>query len=126
MEDKIFGYTREELVDMFEPLSEFEEKVSDMMMDMQKDSNKKVLMDVSTADYKKNVLLWLQQKIEGSKMGKMDKKQVIDWIGSVIGLAFHSGKVYQVKESGMMDDYVKEEADIRVGYFKAKEAGIFK
>ena len=126
MTDKIFGYTREELVDMFEPLSEFEEKVGDMMMDMQKDSNKKTLMLASTADYKKNVVLWLQQKIEGSKMSKRDKEQVIDWIGSVIGLAFNSGKAYQVKESGMMDDYIKEEADIRVGYFKAKEAGILR
>lgn len=119
MEDKIFGYTREELVDMFEPLSDMEDKVNHIVVEKTGCGT-----IVSSADYKKNTLLWLQQKIMDSKMSKKDKEQVIDWIGSTIGLAFHSGKAYQARESGMEDDYIKEEADIRVGYYKAKQYGI--
>lgn len=104
MEDKIFGYTREELVDMFEPLTEIQEKASDMVMDMQKDSNTKRLYVTSTTEYKKNTLLWLQQKIMGTRMSKKDKEEIIDWIGSTINMAFDSGYASHIKETGCVDE----------------------
>ena len=118
MENKIFGYTREELVEMFEPLSEIEEKASDITMDMQKDSNTKRLFCASTADYKKNTLIWLQEKIMGTRMSKNDKQQIIDWIGSTINMAFKSGYSSRIKETGCVDEIAN---DIAKCYLKVEE-----
>ncbi len=116
MKDNIFGFTREELVDMFEPLSEIEEKVNDIVVEKTGWGS-----ITSTADFKKNSLVWLQDKIEGTRMNKADKQQIIDWIGSTIGLAFFSGKAYQTRESGMMDEYIKSYADSRIAQYGNKK-----
>ena len=117
MEDKIFGYAREELVEMFEPLSEIQKKTSDMVMDMQKDSNTKRLFVTSTADYKKNTLIWLQQKIMDTRMSKKDKEQIIDWIGSTINMVFKSGYASRIKETGCVDEIAN---DIAKCYLKVE------
>lgn len=105
MEDKIFGYTREELIEMFEPHTEFEKKVSE--------ENKKegVCNLISTSEFKKNVCVWLQDRIKSSRMSKTDKEYVCDMIGSLMGLIFRAGIAYQAQKSGLLDKLVEEQCE---------------
>lgn len=105
MKEKVFGFTRGELVEMFEPYSEFEKKVSE--------ENKKegFLNLTSTSEFKKNVCLWLQNRIKKSRMSKTDKEYVCDMIGSLMGLTFRAGIAYQAQKSGLLDKLVEEQCE---------------
>ena len=104
--DKIFGHTREELVEMFEPLSEYWEKVNDITTEKARFGT--VITD---ADYKKNAVLWLSQRIADSKMSKADKEYVNDMINWLINACFDAGRLNVVKEYGDLDATANEAAE---------------
>ena len=109
MDNKIFGYTREELVGMFEPHTEFEEKVNDITF-----AKTGAGAVISTSEFKKNVCVWLQDRIKSSRMSKTDKEYMCGMIGSIIGLTFRAGLAYQAQRGGQFGELVEEVANARM------------
>ena len=117
MEKKIFNHTEEELINMYTPLSEFEDKL-----------NEKTIKDygfgtiTATADYRKNIALWLQRDIENSRINKEKKEHMINVIAALIHNAYHSGRYAEKKANGTFDEYVNAVAEYRIAEHKKQEA----
>ena len=113
MENKIFNYTREQLVDMFEPLSEFHEKVNEITMEQTR-----MGYGFDTADCNADCMFSLQERINSSRMSKADKEYVINMVGSLIINSRYAGMIAGYKEYGHFDEEVKAYAAKKVEDFK--------
>lgn len=117
MEQKIFKHTREELIDMFTPISEYQEKTNEITI------NKCGFGTITaTADYRKNMALWLQRDIENSRISKEMKERMINTIGALIHNAYHSGRLAEKKANGTFDEYVNAVAEYRIEKHNKQEA----
>lgn len=116
MEQKIFKHTEEELIDMFTPISEYDEKLNEITI------NKCGFGTITaTADYRKNIALWLQRDIENSRINKEKKEHMINVIAALIHNAYHSGRFAEKKANGTFDDYVNCVAEYRIAEHNKQE-----
>lgn len=117
--EKIFGFTEEQLAEMFEPQDTFEHKVNEITTE-ECGMGKMVFDRYSKIRY----LAMVQNTIMESRLSKKDKEALLRDIEGIMCECFNAGRMDALAEYGDFEGCVKGTAEYRVKKWKEEKVNI--